>query len=84
MVQTAEGALNEVHSMLQRIRELAVQYANGTRRHRVAAAIDGRGGRALSVAIADIATNTKFNGVDAPDRRQPTSTSRSAPTQARP
>src|SRR5215210_5638005 len=30
MVQTAEGALNEVHSMLQRIRELAVQYANGT------------------------------------------------------
>ena len=30
MVQTAEGALNEVHSMLQRIRELAVQYKNGT------------------------------------------------------
>src|SRR5215218_7998183 len=30
LVQTAEGALNEVHSMLQRVRELAVQYANGT------------------------------------------------------
>jgi flagellin len=30
MVQTAEGALNEVHSMLQRVRELAVQYKNGT------------------------------------------------------
>src|SRR5688500_2757542 len=29
MVQTAEGALAEVHSMLQRIRELAVQYRNG-------------------------------------------------------
>ena len=29
-VQTAEGALNEVHSMLQRINELAVQAANGT------------------------------------------------------
>ena len=27
LVQTAEGALNEVHSMLQRVRELAVQFA---------------------------------------------------------
>ena len=30
LVQTAEGALNEVHSMLQRIRDLKVQYNNGT------------------------------------------------------
>src|SRR3712207_9387639 len=30
MVQTAEGALQEVHSMLQRVRELAVQYKNGS------------------------------------------------------
>src|SRR3954447_5305466 len=30
MVQTAEGTLQEVHSMLQRVRELAVQYKNGT------------------------------------------------------
>ena len=30
MVQTAEGNLGEVHSMLQRIRELAVQYKNGS------------------------------------------------------
>src|ERR671929_480368 len=30
LVQTGEGALNEVHSMLQRIRELKVQYDNGT------------------------------------------------------
>jgi flagellin len=30
LIQTAEGALNEVHSMLQRIRELAVQVSNGT------------------------------------------------------
>ena len=30
MVQTAEGALNEVHSILQRVRELAVEYNNGT------------------------------------------------------
>src|SRR6188474_3424652 len=30
LVQTAEGALNEVHSMLQRVRDLKVQYNNGT------------------------------------------------------
>src|SRR6187549_655318 len=30
LVQTAEGALNEVHSMLQRVRDLKVQYSNGT------------------------------------------------------
>ena len=34
LVQTAEGSLNEVHSMLQRVRELAVQYSNGTLRRR--------------------------------------------------
>ena len=33
LVQTAEGSLNEVHSMLQRVRELAVQYKNGTLSH---------------------------------------------------
>src|SRR6186997_3050807 len=30
LVQTAEGALGEVHSMLERVRDLRVQYANGT------------------------------------------------------
>jgi flagellin len=30
LVQTAEGSLGEVHAMLQRVRELAVQYSNGT------------------------------------------------------
>ena len=30
LVQTAEGALQEVHSMLQRFRDLAVQFNNGT------------------------------------------------------
>ena len=30
LVQTAEGALSEVHSMLQRVRDLKVQYVNGT------------------------------------------------------
>src|SRR3954454_9402134 len=30
LVQTAEGSLQEVHNMLGRVRELAVQYKNGT------------------------------------------------------
>src|SRR5439155_10447587 len=30
LIQTAEGALNETHSILQRMRELAVQASNGT------------------------------------------------------
>ena len=30
LVQTGEGALNEVHSMLQRVRDLRVQFENGT------------------------------------------------------
>ena len=30
LVQTADGAMNEVQSMLQRVRDLAVEYNNGT------------------------------------------------------
>ncbi|HOP68554.1 MAG TPA: flagellin, partial [Bacillota bacterium] len=30
LIQTAEGALEEVHNILQRMRELAIQAANGT------------------------------------------------------
>jgi len=63
MVQTAEGALTEVHSMLQRIRELAVQYANGTNDAASQSAITAEVDQ-LQSAITDIATNTKFNGVD--------------------
>jgi flagellin len=62
MVQTAEGALTEVHSMLQRIRELAVQYANGTTDSDSQASIEAEVDE-LQLAIGDIATNTKFNGV---------------------
>lgn len=62
MVQTAEGALNEVHSMLQRIRELAVQYANGTNDADSLASIAAEVTE-LQSAISDIAANTKFNGV---------------------
>jgi flagellin len=62
MVQTAEGALTEVHSMLQRIRELAVQYANGTTDSDSQASIQAEVDE-LQLAIGDIASNTKFNGV---------------------
>ena len=62
MVQTAEGALDEVHSMLQRIRELAVQYATGTVDSASKASIQAEV-TALQAAIVDISTNTKFNGV---------------------
>ena len=46
VVQTAEGALTEVHAILQRMRDLAVQAANRARRHRRRARPPGRGHRA--------------------------------------
>ena len=61
MVQTAEGALNEVHSMLQRIRELAVEAANSTLSSEDAASVSTEI-TALRAEIDRIATSTKFNG----------------------
>ena len=59
-VQTAEGALTEVHSMLQRMNELATQSANGTNsqsdRDAIQAEIDQ-----LSEEIDRVSTTTKFN-----------------------
>ena len=59
-VQTAEGALTEVHSMLQRMNELAVQAANGTNskedRDAIQLEIDQ-----LSQEIDRVAETTKFN-----------------------
>ena len=59
-VQTAEGALTEVHSMLQRMNELAVQASNGTNskedRDAIQAEIDQ-----LSTEIDRVAETTKFN-----------------------
>ena len=59
-VQTAEGALTEVHSMLQRMNELAVQSANGTNsevdRDAIQAEIDQ-----LITEIDRVAETTKFN-----------------------
>ncbi len=61
MVQTAEGALNEVHAMLQRIRELAVEAANSTLNSEDAASVATEI-TALRDEINRIAGATTFNG----------------------
>ncbi len=61
MAQTAEGALDEVTNMLQRMRELAVQGANGTYSTTDAANITAEQD-ALAAQITSIVQNTTFNG----------------------
>jgi flagellin len=63
MVQTAEGNLDEVHSILQRIRELAVQYKNGSTSTAGKGAIQSEVD-ALSSEITRIQGAAEFNGVD--------------------
>ena len=62
LAQTADGALNEVTNMLQRIRELSIQSKSGTYstpdRTNLQAEVTQ-----LTSQIADILDNTKFNGV---------------------
>ena len=60
-VQTAEGALAEVHSMLQRMNELAVQAANGTNSTKDIGSISDEV-TALKAEIDRIADTTDFNG----------------------
>jgi flagellin len=60
LVQTAEGALTEVHSMLNRIRELKIQHSNGTLNTDDQTAI-GNEITALACEVGDIGTQTKFN-----------------------
>jgi flagellin len=62
LVQTGEGALNEVHSMLQRIRDLKVQYSNGTLESTDKQAISAEV-QQLGKEISDITTKTEFNGI---------------------
>ena len=62
LVQTAEGALSETHSILQRIRELAVQSANGTQSTNNREAIHNEVKQLLE-QIDDIAFDTEFNGI---------------------
>ena len=59
-VQTAEGALNEVHSMLQRMNELAVQSANGTNSETDRKAIQDEINQ-LTTEIDRVSETTKFN-----------------------
>jgi flagellin len=61
MVQTAEGALNEVQSMLQRMRELAVQASNSTLSQSDATSVNTEM-TALQGEIDRIAGATTFNG----------------------
>lgn len=62
LVQTAEGALNEIHAIIQRVRELAVQYDNGTLSQADRSAITAEIGQ-LSAEVYRIATGTAFNGI---------------------
>lgn len=61
MLQTAEGALGEVHSILQRVRELAVQAGNTTLSASDRQAI-GEEMLALRSELDNIANRTRFNG----------------------
>jgi len=63
LIQTAEGALNETHDILQRMRTLAVQSANGTYqddvdREAIQLEVD-----ALKSEIDRISTSTHYNGI---------------------
>jgi len=60
LIQTAEGALNETHSILQRMRELAVQAANDTNTTEDRQAIQDEANQ-LAKDLNRIANNTEFN-----------------------
>lgn len=61
MIQTAEGGLNETHSILQRMRELAVQASNDTMEAGDRTAI-GEELKSLCAEIDRIGNTTQFNG----------------------
>jgi flagellin len=63
LAQTAEGALDEVTNMLQRVRELAVQSQNGTLTDDDRAFLNTEVTE-LSAQMEDILNNTRFNGVE--------------------
>ena len=62
LIQTAEGALNETHSILQRMRELSVQSANGTETNDDREAIQDEISQ-LQDELDRIADTTEFNEV---------------------
>ena len=62
LVSTAEGAMSEVHAMLQRVRELAVQYNNGTLATSDKTAIESEVTQ-LGSEVSRIGSQTTFNGI---------------------
>ncbi|WP_043443271.1 flagellin N-terminal helical domain-containing protein [Arthrobacter sp. L77] len=63
VVQTAEGALTEVHSILQRVRDLAVQAGNDSNNAEARTAIDTEV-EALGAELTRIGASTNFNGTE--------------------
>ncbi|MED4768354.1 flagellin Hag [Cytobacillus firmus] len=63
VIQTAEGALNETHSILQRMRELAVQSSNDTNNSNERTALQNEMDQ-LAKEVNRIANNTQFNTKD--------------------
>lgn len=64
LVQTAEGALNEIHSILQRMKELATQSSNGTYQNDVDRENISKEVEALKSEIDRISTSTNFNKIN--------------------
>jgi flagellin len=62
LAQTAQGALNDINTMLQRIRELGVEYANGTTSTEDKEAIEAESEQ-LVEEIKRVGETTQFNGV---------------------
>jgi flagellin len=69
LVQTAEGSLTEVHAMLQRVRELAVQYKNGSLSTADRTAIQSEVYQ-LASEIERIGQSAEFNGINLLDSVQ--------------
>ncbi|MCQ1954642.1 flagellin [Arthrobacter sp. zg-Y238] len=63
VIQTAEGALTEVHSILNRVRDLAVQAGNDSNNADSRAAIQTEV-TALGEELTRIGNSTNFNGID--------------------
>jgi flagellin len=63
LVQTAEGSLTEVHAMLQRVRELAVQFKNGSLSNVDRTAIQSEVNQ-LASEIERIGSSAQFNGIN--------------------
>ena len=62
LIQTAEGALTEVHNIMNRMRDLAVQSSNDTNNEASRTAIQSEV-TALSSELTRISTSTNFNGI---------------------